>query len=521
MRAHSLLLVVFAVACGSVRDRAECATSPECPAGQYCARTQDGNVCWPDAIPPTVSAVTVACDSTPCLRSGVLHVTATIADDAEVLGAEVALDLGGPAVSLTRSGATWVADLPLRRFPFEYFVHGVVATVTARDGARNEASVDASPATTVTRLRFEKVLEDGVELTSPVVVADESVAGAVTIAVAGANHRAYFIGWDGNGLASVAVGSLKITAAPLALGTSVWIGSEDNKVYEVTKNGSTWEALSRANTGGRVMGSLSLTSSGYVIAASQSGVVYAITSFDSKNGTVGSSFFLGPVIDESDGIFAVAGGAVRRMVLTAGIPVDSWGAPVALGGTVVDPLACTTVLVAAANNGIAGLVKRVDAAADPVHVATTAMPSSGVAILSDGSIIVPEQSRSLSRWTTSGESFSAWQTPDLGGDARIPIVLAATAPFVVSTGNGYLHALRADGTIAWSGKLSAGTASLQPGNIYTPPDQPADEVLSTAYFAGADGVLHAVIVDGALDGAAPWPKAFHDPRNTNRAGPQP
>ncbi|HEX9399522.1 MAG TPA: pyrrolo-quinoline quinone, partial [Anaeromyxobacter sp.] len=78
-----------------------------------------------------------------------------------------------------------------------------------------------------------------------------------------------------------------------------------------------------------------------------------------------------------------------------------------------------------------------------------------------------------------------------------------------------------DGRIAWSGKLSAGTASLQPGNIYTPPDQPADEVLSTAYFAGADGVLHAVIVDGALDGAAPWPKAFHDPRNTNRAGPQP
>ena len=81
----------------------------------------------------------------PCLRDGVLHVEATISDDAEVLGADVTLDLGGPAVPMARSGAVWAADLPLRRFPFEHFAHGVVATVTARDGARNEASVDASP----------------------------------------------------------------------------------------------------------------------------------------------------------------------------------------------------------------------------------------------------------------------------------------------------------------------------------------------------------------------------------------
>ena len=93
-------------------------------------------------------------------------------------------------------------------------------------------------------------------------------------------------------------------------------------------------------------------------------------------------------------------------------------------------------------------------------------------------------------------------------------------PFVVSTAQGAVHALRADGSISWSASSLANFA-LQPGNIYTPPNQPANEVLSTAYFAGADGVLHAVIVDGALDGNAPWPKAFHDPRNTNRAGAQP
>ena len=40
-------------------------------------------------------------------------------------------------------------------------------------------------------------------------------------------------------------------------------------------------------------------------------------------------------------------------------------------------------------------------------------------------------------------------------------------------------------------------------------------------MAGADGKLYAVVVDGQLDVTAPWPKAFHDPRNTSNAGTQP
>jgi hypothetical protein len=150
-----------------------------------------------------------------------------------------------------------------------------------------------------------------------------------------------------------------------------------------------------------------------------------------------------------------------------------------------------------------------------------APPSGGVAVLSDGSLLVPEQTKTLSRWTASGAAFPGWQKPDLGGATRTPLVVSAATPFIVPTAKGALHALRADGTIAWSGQLSAGTAPLQPGNIFTPPGQTAGEELSTAYFAGSDGVLHAVIVDGKLDASAPWPKAFHDPRNTNRAGAQP
>ena len=141
-----------------------------------------------------MSGVTVTCAS-PCLRDGMLHVEATIADDAEVLGADVTLDLGGPAVPLAperaRSGRP---TSPLRRFPFEHFAHGVVATVTARDGARNEASVDASAATTVTRLRVrEGARRRGLRLGHPAVMQDG------TVVTAGTNGKVYFVGWDGSG----------------------------------------------------------------------------------------------------------------------------------------------------------------------------------------------------------------------------------------------------------------------------------------------------------------------------------
>jgi len=62
---------------------------------------------------------------------------------------------------------------------------------------------------------------------------------------------------------------------------------------------------------------------------------------------------------------------------------------------------------------------------------------------------------------------------------------------------------------------------LRAGNLFTPPSQPAGSTVSYAYFSSGNGRLFAVIVDGQLDATAPWPKAFHDPRNTNHAGPQP
>jgi hypothetical protein len=94
-----------------------------------------------------------------------------------------------------------------------------------------------------------------------------------------------------------------------------------------------------------------------------------------------------------------------------------------------------------------------------------------------------------------------------------------TAPFIVPTNAGKVWALASDGQPRWEGTLPS-AIGLRAGNIYTPPGQ-VEPVMSYAYFASGNGRLYSVVVDGQLDASAPWPKAFHDPKNTNRAGPQP
>jgi outer membrane protein assembly factor BamB len=92
------------------------------------------------------------------------------------------------------------------------------------------------------------------------------------------------------------------------------------------------------------------------------------------------------------------------------------------------------------------------------------------------------------------------------------ISYGTSTSFLVPTRSGTVHLVAADGTEIWSGTLAVGQA-LGEGNVHSPAAAP----FGTAYLTSADGRLHAVIVDGHLDTSAPWPKAWHDPRNTGNA----
>src|SRR5690242_12920156 len=170
MKRIGILVAALGIACGSVADRKTCASSLDCAAGEYCASAEGEQRCWPDAVPPTVQTVTAACAS-PCLRDGTLHVEATASDDHEVLDASVALDLDPSApVAMERSGAKWVADVPLRKLPFEAFERAVTASVTVRDGAKTSSQAVSATPVQVTRLRW--TYDAGSPMTSPAVTAD-------------------------------------------------------------------------------------------------------------------------------------------------------------------------------------------------------------------------------------------------------------------------------------------------------------------------------------------------------------
>jgi hypothetical protein len=523
-----IIVAAFALSCDSVAERDRCAGSTDCPVGQYCAHTPDGSVCWADAAAPVVSDVVATCSGDGCRRDSILHVTAAVTDETgDLLDASVALDLaGGPSVPMVRSGERWEADVELRRFPFEHFERSVVATVTARDGARNvSAGAEAAPVG-VTRLRW--VYDAGAPITSPAVMAD----GTAVLGVSAGTDQVLAVRADGTKAWSRSVGgSAFVTAAPAIGEHAIWVGSEDFNLYAVELDGSAVKAGVGVNVGGPIRGSVAtVEASGkeWAVATSAAGFVGAGSNVSGEYARAGptSAFFAGPIIGDDGTVFAAtATGAasIQAYRLTTSPTATlslAWEASIGVNASA--PLA-----IDGAGNVWSGTIdgklsKTTPGTSSGSVALVTAFPSSIVdsaVVLTSGDVVVGDDAGLLHRFTAA--AAAVWESgPNLGAAVQSPMVLTTPeAPFIVPTAAGKVFAVRGDGSVAWSATLEAGK-SIRAPNIHTPAAQ-IGPTMSTAYLTNAGGKLFAVIVDGELDASAPWPKAFHDPRNTNRAGPQP
>jgi hypothetical protein len=523
---HAVVIasVFLALSCDSVDDRGSCAASADCSAGQYCARTSDGNVCWSDAEPPVVSGVTVSCSTTPCRRDGVLRVEATASDGEELVGVEAFLDLDGGErkVALTRSGAGWGADLPLRDWPFEAYSRPVVVGVVARDGARNESTGAASPVE-VTRLRW--VYDAGVPMSAPAVMGD----GTVVVGLSRTTEQLLAIRQDGTKAWALTVGNSFVTAAPAVSRDGVWCGTWSGDVYSADLLGEL-----RANTcatGDAVQNAAALAQSEpeRLVAGTPAGTLAVadgdgLCSLPSASAPVTAA----PVVLRQGDVIVAATSVLESFsMLSSGSLRPKWtGIEPAPPKPTVGSTITASLAVDAADSiwtvDVGGIVHRTTSEAVTVAVETVQPNATGIVVLKDGDAVLGDQSAKLRRIRLA--DAGPWsESAILSGVPATPMVVSGQAAhLIVPTSTGRLYAVReSDGGIAWSVKLSAAGAALQPANIYTPPGQPAGAVTSTAYVSGADGKLYAVIVDGQLDTAAPWPKAFHDPRNTNNAGTAP
>lgn len=518
-----LFVALAALACGSVKERNDCATSAACPAGEYCAHSAEGSVCWPDGVAPTVTGVTVTCGATGCVRDGELLVTAEVGDDQEVFAVEATADVD-PAHAFPlapKSGSTWSGTIPLAQLEFPALSREVIVTVRVLDGARNAA--EAVGLRAVSRVRW-KFASTG-QLTAPAVKED----GTVIFGRSDTVNQLVGVNPDGSEAWKRSLGNGAVTSPPSIGAQAIWVGANDGKLYAVKPDGSGELSPSRTCTASGVAKGppAVLTTAGVDVAfgAFSNGRIAGSTATSCAQTPLRDAFSGGPAID--------LGGKVLGATVNAGassLRGFSWDGAAfeelwsqAVGSTVV-----ATPAVDADGRTItvgqdAGVDRTTTAGATSALATLSGSIDDSPIILSNGDIVVGDAGGKLHRLASDGTAV--WGAPaDLGAAVHAPLALAAGAPgaarFLVATADGKVHALDDDGTILWSGPLTSGLA-LGAGNLHTPagaPLAPDGSPFSTAYFAGADGTLYAVIVEGALDTSAPWPKAWHDARNTSRAG---
>jgi hypothetical protein len=469
-----------------------------------------------DLVAPSVSGLSTSC-APACVRDGTMRVRATAAD-ANLDAVTATLDLEpARAVALARAGADFVADVDLGSFPFPALSQPVAVTVKARDLAGNEGQATATA--TVTRVRWAYAA--GAPVTSPAIMGD----GTLAIGVSATTGQARGVHPDGTEAWRLTLepgpGAGNFVTAPPSVGAgAIYYGSQDGRLYAVKLDGSAVLNGTGCATGAGVSGTIAVKRGPPEVAfgASNVGRVYG---FDAGSlcapGPATNPFTAGPSVDLAGRVLAATATAtaILRQYDFDGLAfTERWN--VAVGVNVSAPLA-----VDAAGNAWSGSQDaRLNVTTPGGATATLAtLPGSIVdsaVILANGDVAVGDQSNTLHRFRPDGSS--AWAVePDLGAPVHAPLVLAgAGTTLLVPTAAGTVHLVAEDGTVLWGGALTGGQA-LHAGNLLAGAGS-----FSTAYFGSADGKLYAVVVEGRLDAAAPWPRAHHDVRNTgDAAGPLP
>jgi outer membrane protein assembly factor BamB len=230
-----------------------------------------------------------------------------------------------------------------------------------------------------------------------------------------------------------------------------------------------------------------------------------------------------PVVTADGTIYAASRGTLRSLTLQATLFRENWSGmpPAPTIGLDLDLPPAIDALGRVWTFSTDGRLNVTTAAGATSTVRTLGLGIGGPIILSDGSLVLGDSSNVLRRIAPGPGGADRWaHPPNLGAAPNTALAMAGgDAELLVPTFGGKLHALRAaDGSEVWSAQLTGGPADLRAGNVYTPPGS----TLSLGYFPSANGKLYAVVLDGRLDTAAPWPKAFHDTRNTgNAASPLP
>ncbi len=526
-----LVLVIPALAClagcgGGGGGKPSCSAAEPCASGSYCAHTADGNVCWPDPVAPVISDATLTCSTPPCRRDATLTLAATVTDES-AMGTVTAVidgDVEHPRTLTHGPGATYTLDLPPQDLPFPYFEHSVTAVVKATDEAGNAAPDRSCDPLPVTRAKWTRQLKGAGDTAFPLF--SPAVLSNGTIVVAGSDGSVHFVN-KSNGeesRAAVAIGSV-VNSPPAVGADAVWVAAQNGSLHKLLFSGSE-VPLTDCVANSPLRGPPVILGQRAVVVSAGAEVIVAKVSnacnLSNLSASSGTPAALGP----GGHLFVGSGTALHSTTVSeTSVVTEDWtgvapAPPAPSVGSLLEPLAIDSQ-GAIWTTALNGDVYRTTSSGVAQHIGVTpsiSASSTGSIVLADGSAVVADYASVLRRISDVGSP--PWTTSSgLSGHPRIPLALKGIVPMLlVPTSDGFVFAVRqGDGQVDWSQKLPVTNQSLEPANIWTDPGA----TTSTAYLAGADGTLYAIIVDGALDTSAPWPKAFHDPQNTSNAGVTP
>ncbi len=460
-----------------------------------------------DLAPPVFTAPAASCAAAPCLRDAALRIRTGV-DDANLVAVSASVDLDpSRPVALARAGGLWQADLDLAAWPFPALARDVVVTLTATDAAGNRAVLPLP--VPVTRVRW--AYDAGAPVTSPAVMED----GTLVVGVLATSAQLRGVSTAGAELWRLTLGSGLVQAAPSVGADAIYVGTTANRVFAVKRDGTAILNGTGCDVGGAIEGPPGVAGSSPEIAYAPSpiGRVFAVSAGTMCIAGPLTDTFAGPPSVDVNGkvLAATATATLRSYVFDGAAFTQSWASVV--GVSVSAPIALD-----AAGNAWTGSQDAKVNVTTPAGVTTTARTLGGSVVdspivLAGGDVVVGDQAKVLHRLHPDGSP--AWAVePVLGGPVLAPVALAGgPAALLVPTAAGTLHAVAADGTVLWSGALTAGQ-SLREAAVALP----APGAAGTAYLGAADGKLYAVAVEGQLDVAAPWPKAHRDTRNGSSAG---
>jgi hypothetical protein len=465
-----------------------------------------------------------------CPRDGALDVVVAAEEDHPEL-LEVALDLDGFAakVPLAPAFQSFVATVPLAPYPFPHFRGTVQARVHARDSFGNESTLDL-PAFPMTRLRWAADLRDVAR--SPLQLTGAAIAADGDAVVGGSDGKLHTVALDGTERSATTVGTGAIRSAPSLGASTVWVGSEDGRLYGRPDTGAVFSCPQSVAVAGAMFTPAVLGGSPEN-AFSGGGNAKLIRATSTPECLPASGTTIGDALDASPvssagKLFVVTSRAARSTIHRfSSAPAEELAVLTTCGNTLAPPTADKNGAIFVSCAG--GEIVRFDRTAlAPTLVATLgdAAPES-IVITATGDLIVGTNDAKVHRLARpaggTGPWTEAWSpAPDLASAVTGTLVAerdGSGAVVYAVTASGGLHALADDGHEVWS-TASAG-APLGAFALTFPTVAPADPAgpnrLPTLYVGSAEGKLYAVVVDKGLDPASPWPKSHHDIRNTGNA----